>query len=66
MYVVWGQVHPIMEWFAINASPWQHLDQFEKKSSIKVVKSLKFLFLNTKKCCICQTMSITLVGSNVK
>jgi hypothetical protein len=47
MCVVWGQVHPIMEWFAIIASPWQHLDQFEKKSSTKVVKKTIF-FLNMK------------------
>jgi hypothetical protein len=40
-YVVWGQVRPIMQWFAISASPWQHLDQFEKKSFAKVVKGLK-------------------------
>jgi hypothetical protein len=45
MYVVWGQqVHPIMQWFAINTSPWQHLDQFENFSSTKVVKGKKFLF----------------------
>jgi hypothetical protein len=47
MCVVWGQVHPIMEWFAIIASPWQHLDQFEKESSAKVVKKTIF-FLNMK------------------
>jgi hypothetical protein len=44
MYVVWGQVHPIVQWFAISASPWQYLDQFEKKSSTKVVKGKKIPF----------------------
>jgi hypothetical protein len=44
MYVVWGQVYPIMQWFAIGAFPWQHLDLFEKKSSTKVVKNKKNLF----------------------
>jgi hypothetical protein len=44
MYVVWGQVHPIVRWFAIGASPWQHLDQFEKNSSTKVVKGKNFPF----------------------
>jgi len=44
MYVVWGQVHPIVHWLAIGASPWQHLDQFEKKSSRKVVKGIFFPF----------------------
>jgi hypothetical protein len=38
MYVVLGQVQPIVQWFVIDASPWQHLDQFEKKSFAKVVK----------------------------
>jgi hypothetical protein len=42
MYVGWGQVHPIMQWFAIDASPWQHLDQFEKNSFAKVVKGFFF------------------------
>jgi hypothetical protein len=49
MYVVWGQVHLIMEWFAINTSPWQHLDQFEKNSFTKVVKSKKKSFFLTQK-----------------
>jgi len=44
MYVVWGHVHPIMQWFAINTSPWQHLDQSEKNSSTKVVKGKKNFF----------------------
>jgi hypothetical protein len=44
MYVVWGQVYPIMQWFAIGAFPWQHLDLFEKNSSAKVVKSKIFFF----------------------
>jgi hypothetical protein len=44
MYEVWGQVHPIVEWFAISAFPWQHLNQFEKISSAKVVKGKKFPF----------------------
>jgi len=44
MYVVWGHVHPIMQWFVISASPWQHLDQFEKKLSTKLVKGKKFPF----------------------
>jgi len=44
MYVVWGQVHPIVQWFAIGTSPWQHLDQFEKISTTKVVKGKKILF----------------------
>jgi hypothetical protein len=29
IYMIWGQVHPIMQWFAIGTSPWQQLDQFE-------------------------------------
>jgi hypothetical protein len=41
MYEVWGQVHPIMQWFAISASPQQYLDQFEQNSSTKVVKGKK-------------------------
>jgi hypothetical protein len=41
MYVVWGQVHPIMQWFGIDASPCQHLDQFEKNSYAKVIKGKK-------------------------
>jgi hypothetical protein len=45
MYVVWGQIHPTMQWFAINTSPWQHLDQFEKKSFAKIIKGLKIIFL---------------------
>jgi hypothetical protein len=32
MYVVWRQVDPIVQWFAIGTSPRQQLDQFEKKS----------------------------------
>jgi hypothetical protein len=35
-YVIWGQVHPIMLWFEMSVSPWQHLDQFEKKSFANV------------------------------
>jgi hypothetical protein len=42
--VVWGLVQTIMQWFAIGASPWQHVDQFEKKSSRKVVKGENFPF----------------------
>jgi hypothetical protein len=41
MYVVWGQVHLIVQWFVIKTSPWQHLDQFEKKSSANVIKHKK-------------------------
>jgi hypothetical protein len=41
MYVVWGQVHPTMQWFAIDASPRQHLDQFESFSFAKVIKGSK-------------------------
>jgi hypothetical protein len=44
MYVVWGQVYPIVQWFAIGTFPWQHLDQFEKNSSTKVVKGKNFPF----------------------
>jgi hypothetical protein len=44
MYVVWGQVHPIVQWFAISTSPWPYLDQFEKISSSKVVKGKNFPF----------------------
>jgi hypothetical protein len=44
MYVVCGQVHPIVQWFAINAPPWQHLDQFECFSFANVVKGKKFPF----------------------
>jgi hypothetical protein len=44
MYVVWGQVHPVVHWFAISASPWQNLDQFEKNSSAKVAKGKNFPF----------------------
>jgi len=44
MYVVCGQVHPIVQWFVINVSPWQHLDQFECFSFAKVVKGKKFPF----------------------
>jgi hypothetical protein len=44
MYVVWGQVHPIVQWFAISTSPWKYLDQFEKNSSSKVVKGKNFPF----------------------
>jgi hypothetical protein len=49
MYVVWGQVYSIVQWFAIDGVSWQHLDQFEKKSSTKVVKGEIFLFLNMRK-----------------
>jgi hypothetical protein len=44
MHVVWGQVHPIVQRFAIDAFPWQHLDQFEKKSFAEVAKGKIFLF----------------------
>jgi hypothetical protein len=44
MYVGWEQFHPIVQWFAINTSPWQHLDQSEKNSSAKVVKGKKIPF----------------------
>jgi hypothetical protein len=44
MYVVWGQVHPIMQWFAIGAYPRQHLDQFEILSFTKVEEGKKFPF----------------------
>jgi hypothetical protein len=49
MYVVWGQVYPIMQWFAIGAFPLQYLNLFEKKSSTKVVKCKKIFFLNMRK-----------------
>jgi hypothetical protein len=45
MYVVWGQIHPIMQWFAINTSPWQHLDQFLKFSFAKVEEGKKIPFV---------------------
>jgi hypothetical protein len=44
MYVVWGQVHPIMQWFVINTYPWQHLDQSKKNSFAKVIKGKKIHF----------------------
>jgi hypothetical protein len=47
MYVVWGQVHPIVQWFAIGISPCQYLDQFEKNSFVKVVKGKKKSFFLT-------------------
>ncbi len=49
MYVVWGQVHRIVQWFAFSTSPWQHLDQFEKKSFAKVIKGKKKSFFITQK-----------------
>jgi hypothetical protein len=33
-----------MQWFAIGASPWQHLDQFQFFSFAKVEKGKKFPF----------------------
>jgi hypothetical protein len=45
----WGQVYSIVQWFVIDPIPWQHLDQFEKKSSTKVATSEIFLFLNMRK-----------------
>jgi hypothetical protein len=44
MYVVYGQVHPIVQWFAIDTFPWQHLDQFECFSFANIVKGKTFLF----------------------
>jgi hypothetical protein len=44
MYVVWGQVSPIVQTITIGASSWQHLDQFENVSFAKVVKDNSFLF----------------------
>ncbi len=51
--VVWGQVYPIMQWFAISTFPWQHLDQFLNFSFAKVEEGKKIPFFNTKKCYIC-------------
>jgi hypothetical protein len=34
-----------VQWFAIGASLWQHLDQFEKKSFANIVKGKKNPFL---------------------
>jgi hypothetical protein len=61
MYVVCGQVHPIVQWFAIDTSPWQHLDQFEFFSFANVVKDKKIPFLNMKKFSICQTMFMSII-----
>jgi ABC-type uncharacterized transport system YnjBCD permease subunit len=58
--VIWGHVHPIMPWFEIGVSPWQALDQFEKKSFVNVEKHRKNLFFNMKKYSICQTMFINI------
>jgi hypothetical protein len=33
-----------MQWFAINASPWQHIDQFEIFSFTKVEEGKNFPF----------------------
>jgi hypothetical protein len=44
MYVVWGQVHPIVQWFAIGTFPWQHFNQLEFFSFVKVVKGFFFFF----------------------
>jgi hypothetical protein len=33
-----------MQWFAISASPWQHLDQFEILSFTKVEEGQNFHF----------------------
>jgi hypothetical protein len=44
MYVVWGQIHPTVQWFAIGTSPWQDLDQFEKTSFAKIIKVKNFFF----------------------
>jgi hypothetical protein len=54
MYVVWGrQVHPIVQWFVVGTSPWQHLDQFEIKSSAKVVKGKNKFFFLTQENVVC-------------
>jgi hypothetical protein len=49
MYVVWGQIHPTVQWFAIGTFPWQHLDQFEENSFAINYKRLKTSFFNMKK-----------------
>jgi hypothetical protein len=37
-----------VQWFAISAYPWQHLDQLEKNSFAKVIKGKDFPFFLTQ------------------